>query len=320
MNNKEKIAYLNKVVKNKEGFSYGGPKLLYKYRPFDEYTFDMLEKQYLFLCPAEKEDDETECLTTLDFDRLFDLETNNLKNECVNQIIDYIKPYVDKETFDITKNRILAITRKNGTIPANFMLDLSMELQKQVPEGVNIAPLINWIVEIPEKLDEPKNRNQLNPLVLLAYNARKEIGICSLAENKDIEYMWNNYAANSSGYCVEYDLEDYDLSNNILPVIYEDNRETNIIIQLVGSFIGQMITSFSNGEIQADSSQYIRLFLTKYHKWEYQKEWRYIGEANGKPKAPKIKTIFLGKNVTNDNEMKMREYAVENGIEIKKLK
>ena len=43
-----------------------------------------------------------------------------------------------------------------------------------------------------------------------------------------------------------------------------NERETNIIMQLVGSFIGQMITGFSNGQIQADSSHFIRLFLTKY--------------------------------------------------------
>ena len=28
------------------------PQFLYKYRPFDEFTFDMLEKGYVYLCPA----------------------------------------------------------------------------------------------------------------------------------------------------------------------------------------------------------------------------------------------------------------------------
>lgn len=80
-----------------------------------------------------------------------------------------------------------------------------------------------------------------------------------------------------------------------------------------------MITDFSNGQIQVDSSHFIRLFLTKYKKWEYQKEWRFLGYANDKPKAPKIKTIYLGKNVTAKNEKKIREYADLNNIGIKKL-
>lgn len=319
MTNDEKIAYLNQIMLSKFGIDYKGPKLLYKYRPFDEYTFDMLENEYIFLCPAEKEDDETECLTTVDFDRLVDLTTNNLKRECVNQIIDLIRPYSTEESYGIIKNKILAITRKDGTVPANFMLDLSLELQEMAPPGVNIAPLVNWIVNIPEMLEKSEISEQIKQLFMIACNARKETGICSLAESNNIDYMWDNYAADSTGYCIEYDLSDYKLAKNVLPVIYQDKRENNIIIQLVGSFIGQMITDFSNGQIQVDSSHFIRLFLTKYKKWEYQKEWRFLGYANDKPKAPKIKTIYLGKNVTAKNEKKIREYADLNNIGIKKL-
>lgn len=319
MTNDEKIAYLNQIMFSKFGIDYKGPKLLYKYRPFDEYTFDMLENEYIFLCPAEKEDDETECLTTVDFDRLVDLTTNNLKRECVNQIIDLIRPYSTEESYGIIKNKILAITRKDGTVPANFMLDLSLELQEMAPPGVNIAPLVNGIVNFPEMLEKSEISEQIKQLFMIAYNARNETGICSLAESNNIDYMWDNYAADSTGYCIEYDLSDYKLAKNVLPVIYQDKRETNIIIQLVGSFIGQMITDFSNGQIQVDSSHFIRLFLTKYKKWEYQKEWRFLGYANDKPKAPKIKTIYLGKNVTAKNEKKIREYADLNNIGIKKL-
>lgn len=72
---------------------------------------------------------------------------------------------------------------------------------------------------------------------MIAYNARKETGICSLAESKDVDYMWNNYAKQSSCYCIEYDFTDYEFNVEVLPVIYQDERKTNIIIQLVDSFI-----------------------------------------------------------------------------------
>ena len=189
MTNEKKIDYLNQIILSKFSVDYKGPKLLYKYRPFDKYTFEMLENDYIFLCPAEKEDDETECLTTVDFDRLIDLITNNLKRECVNQIVDLIKPYSTEENYEIAKNKILAITRKDDTVPANFMLDLSLELQEMAPPGVNVAPLVNWIVNIPEMLDKPEISSQLKPLFMIAYNARKETGICSLAESNDIDYM-----------------------------------------------------------------------------------------------------------------------------------
>ncbi len=37
------------------------PQFLYKYRPFDEHTYDMLSNNYIYLCPAEKLDDPSEC-------------------------------------------------------------------------------------------------------------------------------------------------------------------------------------------------------------------------------------------------------------------
>lgn len=243
----EKIEYLNSRIYSNNNLPYGGPKSLYKYRPFDKYSFDMLENEYLYLCPAEKEDDKIECMTTVDFERLMDLETNNLKRECVNQIIELIRPYSSEETYENAKNKILAITRKNGTVPANFMLDLSLELHEMAPDYKEIiAQLVNWIVGISEMLDKTEIGSQLEPLFLTVYNARKETGICSLSESKDIDYMWENYANDYSGYYIEYDLSEYELAKNVLPVIYQDDREINIIMQLVGSFIGQMITGFSN--------------------------------------------------------------------------
>lgn len=45
----EKLKILNKSIIN----GYQGPDLLYKYRSFDQYSFDMLENNYVFLCVAK---------------------------------------------------------------------------------------------------------------------------------------------------------------------------------------------------------------------------------------------------------------------------
>ena len=60
MNNEEKIKYLNRMIRKEDCVEFKSPDSLFKYRPFDDYTFDMLENKYLYLCPAENEDDETE--------------------------------------------------------------------------------------------------------------------------------------------------------------------------------------------------------------------------------------------------------------------
>ena len=308
------IEYLNSVVRDKDQ-SYKGPSTLYKYRPFDKYTFDMLNNDYVFLCAAGKLDDPTECMTTVDLNRLMDLQTNNLKRECVEQIIEIIRPYSSEENFEMARNMIHSIMNGDGTVRPNFMLDVSMELKEMYP-NIDIAPFVNWIVGIPDKLDDPLIKPQMELMIKLAMLAREKLGICSLAESSDIEYMWKNYADNESGYCIEYDISDYEFNKSVFPVIYDDDRQTNIIIQIVANFIGQMIFGFSHGEINTDVSQFIRLFLTKNTKWAYQHEWRLLGDADTKAKAPKIKRIILGKQVSEENRNMMMDYAHKNGIEV----
>ena len=161
---------------------------MYKYRPFDKFTYDMLENNYLYLCPVEKLDDKTECNAELDFNRLMDLETTNLKNECVEQIIQMIRPYTSEDTYKEVYSKIKKIMRSNGTIKPNYMLDLSLELQELVP-NFEFAPFVNEIVNIPEKLDDPSVNPQIQKLISMALNAKTDMGLCSLSESPNIEKM-----------------------------------------------------------------------------------------------------------------------------------
>ena len=313
MNKAERIKYLNDRLYNQESFHYYGPKSLFKYRPFDEHTFPMLETNTLFLCPASKLDDETECDTSIDMSEIYELETNNLKRICIDKIISFIKPYCTDEVFEEVRNKIYAVTLRNGITRNHFLLDLAPEIQQTVP-GVDVYPLINWLMDIPRELDKPEIKPQLEQLVRIAISAKEDLGICSLSENTDIQYMWEKYANNYSGYCIEYDAESYELNDTIFPVIYDARRDTNIVMSIVGNFIGQLVTSFSNKQVQADASQYIRLFLSKYPEWEYQNEWRILGNAGTTPMAPKIKRIIIGQNASNENVNNIIKYCSENKI------
>ncbi|MDE6414896.1 MAG: DUF2971 domain-containing protein [Anaeroplasmataceae bacterium] len=312
-----KIDYLNSVINTKEEIKYSGPAILYKYKPFNKYTFDMLEKNYLYLCPAKDLDDESECNTSLDFYRLMDLETNNLKRECVDQIIQMmIKPYTSPENYERLVAMVKRITKPDGTIRPNYMMEIAPELQELVP-SIDIAPFVNYIIAIPDMLNEPSIKPQLEKLLSYGVYSKERVGICSLSESKDIDEMWNNYyAEDETGCCIAYDVSNYPFNQSIFPVVYEDTRETNIIIQLVSNLIGQWISGLSNGQIKADITQYLRLFLTKNTQWKYQREWRLIGDAEEKPIAPKIIAIYLGKNVSKENKIKMMEYCKRMDIKL----
>ena len=289
------------------------PQFLYKYRPFDGFALDMLEKGYVYLCPAEKLDDPSECKVDFSVQDYYHLESGAIKLKCIDLILNMIKPYSTEENFQKVRNIVFRIATPSGMVRRNFLLDASCEIQELVPE-IDTAPLINFLGSIPEKLDDPKIKEQLENLFFLAYQARQGMGICSLSELKDSEEMWNNYADGEKGYCIEYDLQGYKNINLLFPVVYQDNRETNIVINMVAAFIGQMIVGMSYGQLAADRSQFMRMFLTKDTKWAYQKEWRLLGDAYDKLPAPTIHAIFLGKNMDDQNKKQMINYCQAHNI------
>ena len=306
--------YLNNVLSTKE-LKYNGPKYLYKYRPFDKYTFDMLENNYVFLCKAADLDDKSECDVSIDISSLVDNEKGTLKKECINQILEIVRPYTTEENFNKSKNIILACENENGTIQANQLLERYFGLQELFPDN-DISPFINFFADLPKRIENLMDNIDAGKLIKLAVDAKQSIGICSLSDSSNIEKQWEQYANNETGYCIEYDVSDYKLNSNLFPVVYEDDRKNNITMVLVALLVNSFIRKISANQIKTDITQYFRLFLTKNTIWDYQKEWRILGDANSKEIAPKIKTIYLGKEASIENGKRMEEYCLKNDIKL----
>lgn len=308
----KKIDYINNKIYKKD---VTNPQYLYKYRPFDEFTIDMLENEYVYLCPAENLDDPSECKVDISIHDLYEWESGQIKFSCVELILNIFKPLIPAENFEMVKNLVYDSIMPNGKVKRNFLIDDSAKIQKLVPE-TNIAPLINFLGIIPEKLDDSNIKDCLEELLVLALSARKSMGICSLSELKNSKKMWQNYADKEKGYCIEYDFQEYENLDFLYPVMYQDNRETNLVINLIATFIGHMIDGMNYKEIVVDKSQVMRMFLTKDTKWKYQKEWRFLGDANKKLSAPRIHAIYIGKNMSKLNQKKIIDYCQKHNITV----
>ena len=310
----KEIDYINARITGKE---VSIPYFLYKYRSFDKYTYDMLDNQYVFLCPACKLDDQSECKVDFSLQDLYDMTTDQLKFKCVNNILNAFKPFTNKDDFQQVQSLVCRTLTPNGRVRRDYLLDLSHEMQRLMP-SIDIAPLINQLGNIPEMLDDPNIKSELDKMLLLAYDARSEngIGICSLSESKDNNEMWEKYANNSTGYCVQYDMTGYEHERLLYPVVYQDNRETNIVTSILNTFIGEMIDKISHGELSSDTSHYARLFLTKDTEWAYQQEWRLLGDANQRLQAPDVTAIFLGDSVSDHDKKQMTEYCKTYNIKV----
>lgn len=309
----KEIDFINDKMNRKD---VAAPSFLYKYRPFDGFTFDMLDNEYVYLCPAENLDDPSECKADFSFQDFYDLKSNQLTIKGIEMLLGFIKPYTTEDNFCKIRNIVARTLTAQGTVRRHFLLDDSFAIQELVPD-IDISPLINWLGNIPEKINDPKIRFQFIKLFSLAQNARKDMGICSLSEVKNFDRLWDEYADGSKGYCIEYDMREYENLSLLYPVVYQDNRETNIVNNILGSFIGEMIFGMSSGQIAVDKSQFIRLFLTKDLVWSYQKEWRLLCDAKEKLPAPSISTIYLGKNILEKDKQQIMVYCKANNIRLK---
>ena len=166
---------------------------------------------------------------------------------------------------------------------------------------------------MPDQLEKPEIKDQFIQGIITILH-RDKIRICSLGEQDDIEDLWNRYGGKHTGYCVEYKMKTYSAEEPLLPVIYEYERQTNVILALVNNFISQMVTILSDGKIPVDISQYLRLFVSKYLKWEEQKEWRIIGLSKERVDAPEISKIIIGSDASEENKKQMMDFCEANGI------
>lgn len=308
-----KLLFLNKYIEKAENIKR--PITLFKYRSFDAFTFDMLENEYVYLCQANQLDDPSECLTTINIENYVDIKLDILRRPCVEEILKMIKPYASDDNYAIIQNEIYRIMGQDFKIKNHFLIDFAPKLQQLCP-SINTAPIINWLATIPKIFDDPQIKPQIEELLYRGFKAREDTGICSLSKSQSIKKMWEIYANDYSGYCIEYDMSNYQFKNYLFPVVYKDNKETNFVIQLVASIVGQMIQQSSYNQIDADKSQFLQLFLTKETKWAYQKEWRIIGNANDKVKAPNIKRIILGKRVSEENKKAMKRICKTKNIKV----
>ena len=315
MEQNERKEYLNNCINKTQDFSEL-PSSLFKYRKFDEYTFEMLEQKYVFLSPADKQDDETECMAHVNIEDLVDLQTTNLKAYCVDKIIENISPHLSKENHDYIKYKFHRIMTPSGTVRNHFMLDFESDLKKECPNLDTVA-LINAMANIPNQLDTPKQKEAIEKLITIALSARKAMGICSLGETCNNDDLWKRYGGNYTGYCIEYDIENYKEKANIFPVLYvdESKRETNAIIQIINTYVNVFLNKISDGKIKVDFYQYLSLFLTKYLKWSQQNEWRILGNAYDHFIAPKVKKIIVGSNASAENIKKIKNYCYKNNID-----
>ena len=152
----------------------------------------------------------------------------------------------------------------------------------------------------------------------------KQFAITCYSNISNSILMWSHYANKHTGFCVGYNFEkcrNWDALINLLPVLYSVERPS----------LPMGLIDFSNPkEIKLNNiSDYVpelmMLLLSKSNKWDYEEEWRIVNHQSQLIDAHlldlhTISHIYLGANISKDNEYLIRDVAKKLTIPISKYR
>ena len=92
------------------------PTKLYKYRTCDKFTKKMLTKGQLYLCPANKLDDQFDCAINFSKEKILNLSNEEVNKNAFKIVEECLKPYIPNELFSLIMNAV----RENGLIKLLF--------------------------------------------------------------------------------------------------------------------------------------------------------------------------------------------------------
>lgn len=337
MTNKQKREYLKKIVSlkikpdvNKNILSSAEnielfkqfPERLFKYRNFDAYTEDMIINNYIYLCPAQNLDDQFECSTNFNLDEIINDDKIYI-DSCIDNIIAIISDFPS----EISKKEMKMLAKKCFDNQGNINLgSVNLDLSK-TPYNMKqseVEDLIKTFIALcVGGLKSEMAKKSFEEGIKNVYKAKETTGIGSLAEINNSQVMWCMYSNNYEGYCIEYDFtSDINCMINTYPVLYENKVKTNFIYIFVGLILEHFILTLSKGAIDEKNNtlNLVKLYVTKYQEWAFQKEWRVVGEAGQKFKVPAIKSIYLGKKCSLENQNKILNYAKQFNFKVFKQK
>ena len=331
MNNEEKKEYLNlkiayqsapfiSEIERKNDYISNTPKSLFKYRKFDEFTSDMIENDYVYLAPSGSLDDPFDCLTDADMSRIFEKDNKTLTKEMMEFIVDVV--FRHPHSNGTNRERMISLI-EDCIVDGQIDNDI-VKSKLDVFGGLTLGQkdiFYNVLINFQNTMTEISNDDNLKKLYKVFLESKEKIGVCSFTTKRDNKPMWSLYADQYKGYCIEYDKPmNNDIIANLCPVIYSKDFDNNIVKATVQFVIETIIRFVSDGRIKTNMGCFTELLCNKDSDWEYQDEWRLLGNARSKGYPFSVKNIYLGFKVKKEDENMILELANKKGFGVYKMK
>lgn len=244
------------------------PKTFYKYRAFDSRTLESLCLDMLYFAKPTELNDPLECSPILETDSSL-TELRNLLNKLiqrrvVSETIGYLKKARVKGAKADAHASKLATDASDRTL-------LEIKYQATDPEvhSGTVEEAESWLLT-----------RHIQDEMIQHYDK----GVCSLSTVYNSPLLWSHYGGQHKGICIGYDL---DRQPRPLPlkVVYGGSRtiQTSAVIK-----------ALVDEDQSARESLDRDVLCRKARGWNYEKEWRLIGDQGLNDSCLRLKEVTFG--------------------------
>lgn len=277
------------------------PNSLFKYKALNEFTYDLIKTDLIFLPTYDMLNDAFEGHITYD------------ENILINELIEMILQ-------DSSIEKSMSAEEYEAIINSNNPKE---KLEKWVYAGDKISDM-NF-KEFSSKLNESLVKTTNPILSYLLDELKSKTFVLSFAQENDLNSMWGHYANSNKGICIEYDFCDYnfiDMQNFCHKTKYLEIEDFRKHTQDLHNIPDTPYFNF-----------FVEPFLRKTFDWKYEKEWRVIlpvfsfklnlsKKINGKQflKLPKPKAIYLGVSIEEKDKKTIIDICKKREINLYQMK
>lgn len=297
------------------------PDNLYKYRSCNsEYSFDILENDYLWADSPENFDDPFDSIVYTNhnkmLDRFYSCMVNHMPEIIYSCLSDDEKTKYSVDDFERIKQNFFD---DNG----NFSRS---KINKHVKEAKK-SDVVNKVLEdfYSEENEKEYSKSIVDTFDEFINHLRKAMFVCCLSQNGDNLKMWEDYADKYHGFVIEYSFDNFD--NDIVkkylyklfPVQYY-KRMPKYDTTDFNEFLFQK--HFYDKTIDITDSFCDFYKHTLYKKFEYasEEEWRIIvnNKESQRIEFPFVSAVYAGYKITDDNLKRLMAICKKKNIPLYK--
>ena len=303
------------------------PKHLYKYRKKgEEGRIDFyVGKRNIYFASLNSFHDFCEGVTPATKKRFVDYNAEEFFKYYKDTILGILK-----ENFPLLQNKIAGDIYELF-LEEHFDNELVYERFKEKindSEKKKFETLLSSLGYIFKKFDTELNSNtQFAQGMNTLLHINEEMGAYCMCDTYSNDNLWEFYADNFEGYCIEYDLTNpckskgsLRLITNLYPVKYVKKKDDDWFRALFKMTIKAISKEGRANEFQG--SLFFQHWMTEVlcskkdvRSWE--REWRVLGKADAKYLGPLISCIIVGHKINKDDFLAIQKYAKKNYYKLK---